>query len=158
MGKFNDALGSVADRLYLNEEFDQAAVDASKTKAAPGSLVITSRSPGSSLALATPTIKRLGNDRQFRREYEIQKHKIQEMTYADQRTRFAIQTVAEVVVGAQKTMDGMQDALSGQFYGVARDPEFKKAINVATVQLWNIGASAIIAIVETFPKRVSEEF
>ena len=153
----SDVLGNFMDTLYMKDEFDNARVEASKVQAPKTSLVLANRSQSNALAIATPNVRRLMNDRQSRKEYEEQTRKLQEMMYMAQRTEFAAQSLAVVAVHADQVLDQTQEALATRYYGRKRTPEMQNAMNAVTSQLWTITASGVIAMVETDPKRVSEE-
>lgn len=154
----SDALGDMMDQMYMDDEFDEERVKASRVPPPEAGIALTKRSQNSGgVALAVPTVRRAMNDRLSRKGAEEQTRKLQEMLYKAQLTTFASQTVAVVAVRAFQAIDQAQEGITTSYYGKDRTKELQEAMNGVAGQLWQMAAAGIMAITETYPKRVSEE-
>jgi ABC-type uncharacterized transport system auxiliary subunit len=153
-----DIFGNLLDEAYVNQEFDDARVEANKTGASASDLQIVNQPSASLPIVKPPVLKMLSNDRISRKEAEQHLRKLQEMLWAGQRRQFAGQMMISVALHAQLQLDMAQEAMVARYVGINRADPMKMAMARVTVRLWALAEAAVLAFEESFPKAAAEEF
>ena len=152
-----DWVNSFLDEFGADPEIDQEAVKASKATPSEEGMAPIGQPRGVLPVLRAPTARPAVDNRLGRKEAEKEQLRLQRIVYEAQRTAMVNNSIVAVIVHAHQQLDAAQEAMLSRFVGVQRTDTGNQFMSQVTVKLLGLAEAGVLALVESYPKRVAEE-